>query len=396
MKSKSLYIIRRDTGVCLFHKDFSAAIFDPDLISSFMVAMSSFFDEATHSIESKARAFEGTDYTIMVEFGEWTLGALSATEDNAYLRKKLKRIIERFEEQFNLLRWVDMDLAVHTRFDRVVIEEFIREHIFEDSIIKKKMNWDLITTEPEVVAFLKLIPEICTVGDAASFLEVPLEVAMNITANAVWEKAISLSNPVKADDIYQATALTKTGLIDGVSPETAKALLELDGETTLAIAAERVKTSDLKIFLKEIGILAQKHQVELISTTQEALVLNSSALQAVLQKTAGLLGSKITEHIFLKARDDLLGDFAWLVFVDLEAGVDVEIKNSLVSATVKGKMVPDMLNDGFKSLMQQIAEQVGFILGPSPTNTLIEHSRLELERTFPKVTSRIEWESIRV
>ncbi|MHA1928637.1 MAG: hypothetical protein ACTSV2_08695 [Candidatus Thorarchaeota archaeon] len=394
MKTKSLYIIRRDSGVCLFHKDFTASVYDPDLISSFMVAMTSFFDEATSSLESRARTFEGTDHKILIEFGEWTLGALSATEDNAYLRKKLKHIVDRFEEQFNLLRWVDMDLALHTRFDRVVIEEFIREHIFEDSEIRVKMNWDLITTEPEIVAFLRVIPEKCTVGQAAQFLEVPLEVALNMTANAVWVRAISVSNPIKPDDIYQVTSPTGTrGMVDGVSPETVKALPALDGETTLAIVAEKVKTSDLQRFLKEIDILAKKHQVELISRAQEALVLNSTALQSILSGAASLIGNRITSQIFEKSREGLIATFSWLVFIFLEKDIDVEVKSSLLTAAIKGKITPDLLNDGFRELLQLVINRVVVFLGPNPTKQLVSSSRLELEKIFPKVNYRIEWET---
>ena len=98
MEISSLYIIKRDTGVCLYHKDFTESAFDPQLLSSFLVAMTSFFDEATRSVTSQARAFEGTHYKIIVEFGDWTLGAVSTKEDSAFARSKLKRLIDRFEE----------------------------------------------------------------------------------------------------------------------------------------------------------------------------------------------------------------------------------------------------------------------------------------------------------
>ena len=129
MEINSLYIIKSDTGVCIYHKDFTESGFDPQLLSSFLVAMTSFFDEATRSVTSQARAFEGSNYKIVVEFGEWTLGAISVNEDSAQVRIKLKRMIERFEEQFNVLRWVDIDLAVQTRFEANVLDEFIRDQI---------------------------------------------------------------------------------------------------------------------------------------------------------------------------------------------------------------------------------------------------------------------------
>lgn len=116
MDINSIYIIKRDTGMCMYHKDFTGTAFDPQLLSSFLVAMTSFFDEATRSVKSQARAFEGSDYTILVEFGEWTLGAISTKGDSANIRKKLKKTIAKFEEQFSVLKWVELDLAVQTRF----------------------------------------------------------------------------------------------------------------------------------------------------------------------------------------------------------------------------------------------------------------------------------------
>ncbi|MFO7710733.1 MAG: hypothetical protein R6V53_03150, partial [Candidatus Woesearchaeota archaeon] len=188
MDARSLYIIKRETGVCMYHKDFSQGIFDPHLISSFIVAMTSFFDEATNSITSRARAFEGTDYKIVVEFGEWALGALSVRRDSEDLREKLRKLVRRFEDMFGLLRWVDMDLAVYTRFEKHVIEELIRDQIDPDSIIRPKLNWDMITSDPEVTAFLKLLPDRISVKEAAEFLEIPLDVALDLVAEALWEK----------------------------------------------------------------------------------------------------------------------------------------------------------------------------------------------------------------
>ncbi|MHA1903606.1 MAG: hypothetical protein ACXADL_03150 [Candidatus Thorarchaeota archaeon] len=395
MEVRSLYIIKRDTGACMFHKDFSEAIFDADLISSFITAMSSFFDEATHSMNSRARAFEGTDYKIIVEFGEWTLGAISVKEDSARVRTKLKRIISKFEEQFALLRWVDMDLAVYTRFERNVIEEFIRNQIHADSIIRVRLNWDLFTKNPDVVAFLRLIPEVCSVRDAAEFLEVPVEVAMNVVADALWEKTITIREPVKPDDIYQATSMVRTGdAVKEVSPETAKALPNLDGETPLSIAAEKVKTADLKHFLDEIGFLVEKHAVEKVPPAQAISVLYSETLQKLLNKSAMLLGFRIARRIFFASRGALVETYPWLSFVDLEEGVNVDIKSSLTSATAKGSIGPETLRDGFRAFMQFITKRISFFTGSKPINTILKRTKIELERQFPSRTSDIEWEQL--
>ncbi len=379
----------------MYHKDFVEAIFDPDLISSFISAMTSFFDEANQSIASRARAFEGTDYKILVEFGEWTLGALTATEDDEMLREKLRNLIEIFEEQFNLLRWVEMDLAVYSRFEKHVISELLRNQVTPDSIIRQKLNWDMYVRDPEVISFLQMLPEAVSVKEAARFLETPLEVAMNIVANAIWEKAIVLTNPVRPHDIYQTTSLERTGeVIDGVSPETSAALNELDGETPLVIAAERVRTTDLRKFLEEIAFLADRDAVERVSESQATLVQHSTVLQEILESCSQLLGNRITRQIFFESRKALCENYTWLTFIDLEDGVDVEIRNSLSSAAIKGKILPDILMDGFRALIQFITKRVSILIGAGPINSIIRKTKYDLERVYPKIVHDVPWEQL--
>jgi hypothetical protein len=381
----------------MYHHDFAEPEFDADLLSSFLVAMTSFFDEATRSVTSKARAFEGTDSRIIVEFGEWTLGAVTVTEDTKIVREKVKRLIDAFEDQFGLLRWVDLDLAVYTRFERNVIEEFVRGQIEPQTTMHLKRDWEFYTQSADVVSFLKLIPEVCTVQEAASFLEVPVELAMNMAAEAYWEKAITLAPSAKPDDIYQATSLIQpTETVGGISEDTAKVLPELDGETPLSIAAERVKTADLKRFLDEIAILAQRKAVELVSPAQATTVLYTAALQETLNRTAKILGIKPARSMFFNSRDSLTAELPWLAFVGLEEGVDVEIKTSLVSATVRGSITPETLSEGFRELFQEYTRRMSTLMGSSPVNTILNGARNSVERQFPSTAFDIHWESFQV
>ncbi len=395
MNLKSMYIIKRETGVCMYHKDFVEAIFDPDLISSFISAMTSFFDEANQSIASRARAFEGTDYKILVEFGEWTLGALAAAEDDDLVREKLRRLITIFEEQFNLLRWVEMDLAVYSRFEKHVISELLRDQVTPDSVIRQKLNWDMYVKDPEVVSFLQFLPETISVKEASKFLEMPVEVAMNIVANAIWEKAVVLTNPVRPDDIYQTTSLERTGeFIDGVSPETTAALSELDGETPLVIAAERVKTKDLRKFLEEIAVLAQRDAVERVTESQATLVQHSNVLQDIISSCSVLLGNKLTRQIFFDSRNALCDNYSWLIFIDIEEGVDIEIRSSLSSAAQRGKILPEVLMDGFRALIQFITKRVSLLIGAHPINMILTRTREELECIYPRIVVDVQWEQL--
>jgi hypothetical protein len=397
MDINSLYIIKRDTGVCIYHKDFTDSGFDPQLLSSFLVAMTSFFDEATRSLTSQARAFEGSNYKIVVEFGEWTLGAISTREDTADIRVKLKRMIERFEEQFNVLRWVDIDLAVQTRFEQNVIDEFVRYLVIPDTVITVRAGWEHYTKRPDVMSFLRIIPSICSVRDAAEFLEVPIEVALNLAAEALWENAISVYNPVKPDDIYQATALTvQNEEEDELSPETAKALTELDGETPVSIAAERVRTSDMKRFLEDVAILEKRKMIELVTPAHAVAVRYTSALQSLLRGCSKIIGIHAMRKVFFVAREELVETYPWMAYVTLEEGIDIEMRSSLTAATIKGTISPDILNDGFRVLMQFITRRVKDLTGAQPMNKIIANTRKEIQVQFPSTAFEIEWETLAV
>ncbi|MHA1961488.1 MAG: hypothetical protein ACW99U_14800 [Candidatus Thorarchaeota archaeon] len=395
MEIRSLYIVKRDTGVCMYHKDFRESIFDPHLLSSFIVAMTTFFDEASGALSSRARAFEGSDYKIIVEFGEWIMGALSVDTDTAEARERLRRVVSRFEDQFTLLRWIDLDLAIYSRFEKTVIEEFVRDRVLPDSVIHVKWDWEYYTKNADVIAILRLIPRICTVKDAADFLEMPIEIVMNLVAEAYFEKAISISQPVKPDDIYQATALVgETDDVDGISPETSEALTQLDGETPLMIAAEKVRTKDLKRFLEEIALLARRHAIELISPAQATVVLYSSALQEILDRSGTLIGIHLARTAFIESRNALIKQNPWLAFVDLEDGVDVEVKTSLATAAVRGTIAPETLDKGFLELLISIVERTRKFVGPNPAKAIVSKSKEELEKQFPSRTYQIEWEKL--
>ena len=397
MDINSLYIIKRDTGVCIYHKDFTESGFDPQLLSSFLVAMTSFFDEATRSITSQARAFEGSNYKIVVEFGEWTLGAISTKEDTADIRIKLRRMIERFEVQFNVLRWVDIDLAVHTRFEQNVIDEFVRYLVTPETVITVRAGWEHYTKRPDVMSFLRIIPSICSVKDAAEFLEVPVEVALNLAAEALWENAITVYNPVRPDDIYQATSISGKNDEDGeIGPETAKALTELDGETPVSIAAERMRTSDMKRFLKDVAILEKRKMIELVTPAHAVAVRYTSALQSLLKGCSKVIGLNAMRKVFFVSREELVETYPWMAYVTLEEGIDVEMRSSLTAATIKGTISPDILNDGFRVLMQFITRRVKDLTGAQPMNKIIANTREEIQQQFPSTVFEIEWETLAV
>jgi hypothetical protein len=246
------------------------------------------------------------------------------------------------------------------------------------------------------MSFLRIIPSISSVKDAAEFLEVPIEVAMNLTAEALWENAVTVYNPVKPDDIYQATALTSKGSEEEekLSPETARALTELDGETPVSIAAERMRTPDMKRFLKDVAILEKRKMIELVTPAHAVAVRYTSALQSLLRGCAKVVGINAMRKVFFMSREELVENYPWMAYVTLELGIDVEMRSSLTAATIKGSIGPDVLNDGFRALMQFITRRVKDLTGAQPINRIIENTREEIQQQFPSTVFEIEWETL--
>jgi hypothetical protein len=276
-----------------------------------------------------------------------------------------------------------------------VLDEFIREQINPETVMTIRPEWEHYTKRPDVHSFLKLIPSICSVEDAAGFLEIPIEVALNIAAEALWENAITVYNPVKPDDIYQATDLTGTSESDHtLSAGSVQALTEIDGETPLSIAAERLRTADLQRFLQDVAVLEKRRMIELVTPAHAVAVRYTAALQTLLRNSAMIVGLNVMRKVFFVSRNELVGTYPWLAYVTLEEGVDIEMRSSLTAATIKGTIGPDVLNDGFRAVMQFITRRVKDLTGATPINKIVTNTKEEIELQYPSTVYEIEWETL--
>ena len=97
-------------------------------------------------------------------------------------------------------------------------------------------------------------------------------------------------------------------------------------------------------------------------------------------------------QVFLSSKQQLVDNYPWLAFVSLEEGVDIELRSSLTSATIKGSINPDVVNDGFRVLLQFVTRKVKDLLGPNPINKIVTNTRKEIQNHFPSTAYEIEWE----
>ena len=224
-----------------------------------------------------------------------------------------------------------------------------------------------------------------------------MSLAIDLASKAYWDKAIEVTHPVTPDDIYQTTFLhQQSHQIEGVSEETMKALGELDGETSLAIAAERVKTKDMKRFLEEIAMLAEKHAVEPVPEVQSILVLYKNVLENILLTCTKLIGHNATAALFRKSQRILIETYPWLRLVYLEDQADVEIKNQLNAAVVKREVSADTISEGFGDLLHYIAEYTSVYTGRSIVNRIVEKTKTKTKKQFPRLVNNVAWDQLAV
>ncbi|MFW9850981.1 MAG: hypothetical protein ACFFF4_17775, partial [Candidatus Thorarchaeota archaeon] len=105
---------------------------------------------------------------------------------------------------------------------------------------------------------------------------------------------------------------------------------------------------------------------------------------------------RAARNIFIESRRALSDIYTWLSFVDLEDDVDVEIRGSLASAAIKGRISSEVLVDGFTALIQFITKRVSLLVGASTVNHVLFKSKLDIERTYPKTSYEVQWERMTV
>ena len=100
--------------------------------------------------------------------------------------------------------------------------------------------------------------------------------------------------------------------------------------------------------------------------------------------------------MFFDSRETQAQIYPWLAFVDFDESLDVEIKSSLMSAAGKQKITPEILNDGFRTFLHSIMRNIRSYVGAKPANIILERTREEMGKQFPRRHLDIEWELLNV
>lgn len=125
VKLHELYIIFKKRGLPAFHAKFGRGELHPDLVSGLLTAISHFAKELRPNEQKDINLIKREDFTIMIEDGNKTFGALIADYEDKDARNILKRVVDMFEEEFHKdLDDFGVNTLIFERFQDVAVREF--------------------------------------------------------------------------------------------------------------------------------------------------------------------------------------------------------------------------------------------------------------------------------
>lgn len=141
----ALFIINRN-GVPLFTKTYASSKVEPNLISGFLTAVSSFVREISPEQKSALRSIDAEGMKIMLESGENTVCALLVDYEDKLSREALRTLVEKFEEKYGeALRNWNGNVAVFDSFEEDIekILWVLTLKPYHVPILKKRVEEDV-------------------------------------------------------------------------------------------------------------------------------------------------------------------------------------------------------------------------------------------------------------
>jgi len=275
---KLLFILNRNTGLAPYSHEFVHNMHDPNILSGFISATTSFMGEVTGTTQKNWTTDFGEDTTLIVEGGEWAVAVLAVSKETNELQSKLKTILREFEESFDKLRDADgIDGSCFVEFDHFVRRMFVLERLTGRSIVLLGPDFSTRMESFEVPSlsfnfskFVKFAQTGQTIEELSKRLKIHLDETMDLVSRIVWNNAIHINFVPSDIDILALTEgslslLLSTGNPLGVSIRTLQLIALLDGRTPLIDFIHNMKRADMQLIFVELGDLASKGYVHRIS-----------------------------------------------------------------------------------------------------------------------------------
>ncbi|MHA1264222.1 MAG: hypothetical protein ACTSRS_03220 [Candidatus Helarchaeota archaeon] len=203
VKLHEIYIIFKKRGLPAFHARFGRGEMHPDLVSGLLTAISHFAKELRPNEQKDINLIKREDFTIMIEDGNKTFGALIADFEDNDARAILKRIINKFEEEFDKeLDEFGVNTLIFEKFRDVVVRDFgalLINPFYIPQIIDQTQQ---IPDDPLIKRLMPLIDGIRNLNEIAQIVSEPVAEVCQVVSVLENRGIIELKLKIENSDIF--------------------------------------------------------------------------------------------------------------------------------------------------------------------------------------------------
>jgi hypothetical protein len=364
---KVLFILHRETSAALYSHEFIPGGLDPQLLSGFVSAMTSFIGTLAGGEQTQWKTEYGEDIVLLVEGGEWAIGVMAISRETNEVRSKLRRIVREFEENYRNFRNFDrIDALVLSDFDRFVMDAIVLDRLSEKSVVIRNADWESVMLPIEssevlmhVMKFLMRIKSGHTIEMIAKKQRMTLAEVKDVVTLAFWHNAIRVVYVPTDNDILSLSEGSLSPLLSrdnplGISTPTMKVIGAFDGRSPLSVFLEMLHlTSEGNIPL-ELGDLVNRGYVQRISTERRLLLANECVLNELLQLGKSILGSARMNEFFASTLETGVKLNPWTVRVRTISPLNIqcEINDSMSTLDL------DDLHNAIEFLIGNLTERM--------------------------------------
>ncbi|MHA2149712.1 MAG: hypothetical protein ACXACG_05800 [Candidatus Thorarchaeota archaeon] len=308
---KLLMILNKNSGLAPYSHEFSKGSLDPQVISGFVSAMTSFMGVVTGEKLSHWKTVYGSDSVILVEKGDWTIGVLAASRETNEARSKLRSAVLEFEDCFAVLKNADgIDGSAFRDYNQYVRMMFVDERITGRTLVTKRLEWrgsisnfDLPSVAFSVSKILLGIEDTQTVKEIAEFQNLQIEEVIEIVAKAFWCNTVFLKFIPAENDILTLSEGASTILFQKTNPlnltnASLSVIACFDGRTPFFHFTSSMDDHELKVLLDNLGTLVNRGLIQRISAERRRVLFNECILSFLSSRGASIIGHKQMKQIF--------------------------------------------------------------------------------------------------
>lgn len=382
---KLLLILNRETGLAPYSHEFVEGFQDPQILSGFISAISSFMGEVTGKNHLQWKTVFGSDSIILVEGGEWSIGVLVASKETNEIRSKLRKIIREFEDCFEFLRDIEGIQNIFSDFDNYVRRTFVDDRVTNRTLVTKIPNWrnSISTFNLPSINFgtLKILlgfKESATVQEIAESQNIRIENVIEIVSQAFWNGMIRLTYIPSDDDILSLTEkalgilFSKSNPLN-ISSSFLRIVARFDGRTPFSQFINDALILDKESFLNTLGSLINSGLIQRISVEKRLVLFNECILSHLISKGTSIVGSRKMMQYFEAV--SMHGSS-----IHPRVSRIVLVKNMHVMCILEETMTPSDLDDMFDALeyfIEEITKHLSRRTDAKVAENLIERIRKE-------------------